>query len=398
MEILIKNVRVIDSSQDFTGDVYIKNGKINNIGKEINIECDTIDASGLTLLPSFVDLHCHFRDPGYTYKEDMLSGSMAAVKGGFTAVNLMANTKPVCSNMEIVNKVIEKAEKINLVDVHQVVSISEGMNGEHIDHLTELTDTVRFISDDGKGVNSSKVMMDAMIKAKEKNMIVISHAEDHDFTDVDMRLAEDLMTWRDVKIAQFTESRLHMAHVSTREAMKSIIEAKKEGAGITCEVTPHHLALTDTTEYRVNPPLREEDDVNFLIESIKNNYVDTIATDHAPHTFEDKKNGAPGISGLETAFAVCYTKLVREKHISLNKLSELMSKNPAVIMNLNKGEIKIGFDGDIVLVDLEKKYVINSEEFISKGKNTPFNGKEVWGEIITTIRNGKIVYSNGREN
>jgi dihydroorotase len=396
MELLIKNVRIVDSSQDFYGDVYIEDGKINNIGKEIFKDCKTIDGNKMVLMPSFVDLHCHFRDPGFTHKEDILSGSKAAVKGGFTAVNLMANTKPVCSNMDIVNYVIDKSRDINLLDVHQIVSITEDMKGEHIEHLNHLTDNVRFISDDGKGVSSSKVMMEAMLKAKEKGIIVISHAEDEEFTEIDMRLAEDMMTWRDLMLAKYTDCRLHMAHVSTKDAVKNIIRAKKEGVKITCEVTPHHIALNSDTHYRVNPPMREEEDVNVLIEAIKNDWVDAIATDHAPHTKLDKENGAPGISGLETAFSVCYTKLVKEEHITINKLSELMSSNPAKIMNLNKGEIKIGYDGDLVLVDLDKKFVINSDGFLSKGKNTPFNGKEVWGEVVTTIRKGRVVFDKGR--
>lgn len=396
MELLIKNVRIVDSSQDFYGDVYIKNGKINNIGKEIFKDCNTIDGKKMLLMPSFIDLHCHFREPGFTHKEDILSGSKAAVKGGFTAVNLMANTKPICSNMDIVDYVINKSRSINLLDVHQVVSITEEMNGKNIEHLNHITDNVRFISDDGKGVNSSKVMMEAMLKAKEKSIIVISHAEDEEFTETDMRLAEDMMTWRDLMLAKYTDCRLHMAHVSTKDAIKNIIMAKKEGVKVTCEVTPHHIALNSEKKYRVNPPIREKEDVNALIEAIKNDWVDAIATDHAPHTKLDKENGAPGISGLETAFTVCYSKLVKEGHITINKLSELMSNNPAKIMNLNKGEIKIGYDGDLVLVDLNKKSIINSDSFLSQGKNTPFNGKEVWGEVVTTIRKGRVVFEKGK--
>lgn len=392
MELLIKNSRIIDSSQDFIGDVYINKGKIEELGKNINKNCKVINGEGLVLLPSFMDLHSHFREPGLTNKEDILSGCLAAVKGGYTGVNLMANTKPVCSSMDIVNYVLEKSKIIDLVDVIQTVSITRDMNGTETEHLDEIKNSVRFISDDGKGVLKSKVMLDAMIKAKEKGITVISHAEEEEITPFSTRLSENIITSRDICLAKFTGCHLHMAHVSTKEAMMEIIEAKKMGYNITCEVTPHHLALTEETPYRVNPPFRNTEDIKFLIDAIKNNYVDAIATDHAPHTPEDKINGAPGISGIETAFQVCYTKLVREGHITINKLSEIMSKNPAKLMGYNKGEIKIGYDGDVVLVDLNFRERITAESFVSKGKNTPFEGMEFYGGIMKTIKAGRIVY------
>lgn len=398
MEVLIKNVNIIDSAQNFYGDVYIYAGKVFEIGKAISKDCEVIDGKGKVLLPSFVDLHAHFRDPGFTNKEDIVSGSKAAVRGGYTAVNLMANTNPVCSDMDTVNYVIEKSKQVGLVDAHQVVSITRNLDGTDISHLDEISpDIVKLISDDGKGVADNKLMMEAMVKARDKGIRIISHAENPEMSEIDMRMAENMMTWRDIALAKFTGCKLHMAHVSTKEAMRDVIEAKKEGVDITCEVTPHHLALTEETEYRVNPPLRSEEDVHFLIKAIKDGFVDAIATDHAPHTEEDKKKGAPGISGIETAFPVCYTKLVKEEEITLNKLSEIMSKRPAEIMGLNKGQITIGYDADFVLVDLDKEYTINSKEFQSKGKNTPLNGKKVWGEILMTIKGGRIVYKNEKK-
>ncbi|QGU94244.1 amidohydrolase family protein [Clostridium bovifaecis] len=394
MEVLIRNVRIVDWSQDFYGEVYINKGKIYEIGKRISKNCKVIDGNGKVLMPAFVDLHAHFREPGFTHKEDILSGSKAAVKGGYTTVNLMANTSPVSSDMNVVNYVKEKAKKIGLVDVHQVVSITKNLDGKDLMHLDGITSSVKFISDDGKGVSDNRIMMEAMVKAKSKGITVISHAENPEMSDIDMRVAENMMTWRDIHLSKFIGCKLHMAHVSTKEAMGYVIEAKKEGAKITCEVTPHHLSLAGEDRYRVNPPFREEEDVNFLINGIKNGYVDAIATDHAPHTLKDKLNGAPGISGIETAFSVCYTKLIKNENISLNKLSELMSKRPAEIMGLNKGQIAVGFNGDLVLLDLDKEYVINSEEFLSKGKNTPFDGKNVYGKILMTIKGGKTVYKS----
>jgi dihydroorotase len=392
MELLIKNARIIDSSQDFIGDVYINKGIIYEIGKKLKKDCEILNGEGYVLAPSFIDLHSHFREPGYTYKEDLLSGSMAALRGGYTAVNLMANTNPVCSNMDTINKVLKKAREINLIDIHQCASITENLLGESIEHLNEITTEVRFISDDGKGVSNSRVMLMAMLKAKEKNLTIISHAENEELVDIDTRLAENIMTWRDISLSKFTGCKLHLAHVSTKEAMKDIIEGKQQGGKITCEVTPHHLALTEETEYRVNPPIRKSEDVSFLIEAIKNGFVDVIATDHAPHSTSDKIKGAPGMSGLETSFPVCFTKLVGEGHITLNKLSEIMSKNPAKIMQLNKGEVKIGYEGDLVLLDIKSKYSIDTSKFLSKGKNSPFEGSTVMGKVMCTIKAGRIVY------
>lgn len=393
MNLLIKGARVVDFSQDFVGDVYIENGIIVEIGKNLNKSCEVINGKGRALMPSFIDTHSHFREPGFTYKEDILSGCRAAVRGGYTGVNLMANTKPVCSTMETVNYVLERGKAIGLVDIHQCASITYDFNGKDINHIDNLSSSVKIISEDGKDVMDVKVMMDAMIKAKEKDITVMCHCEDHDLSNVDMRLAENMMTWRNITLAEYTGCKIHMAHVSTKESIDYCIEAKKKGHKVTLEVTPHHIALTkDENDYRVNPPIRMEEDRQYLIKAIKEGYVDAIGTDHAPHTKEDKEKGAPGLSGIETSFSICYTELVKKGHITLSKLSEIMSKNPAKIMSFNKGQINIGFEGDLVLVDLDKEYVIDSNKFHSKGKNTPFNNKRVYGQVTTTIKGGKVVF------
>lgn len=392
MDLVIKGARIVDRSQDYEGDIYIKEGRIYEIGKCINREAITIDARGLVLMPSFIDLHSHFRDPGLTHKEDILSGSKAAVRGGYTAVNLMANTKPVASCMDVFEYVKSKAKEIGLVDAHQTLSITRNLDGADISHLDDISGEVRFLSDDGRGIVSNRVMHDAMLKARDMGIRIISHVEDEKLAEFDSRLSENLMTMRDVALAEYTGCPLHIAHVSTREAMECIISSKKKGTDLTCEVAPHHIALTGETEYRVNPPLRTRPDRNFLIKAIIDGYVDAIGTDHAPHSVEDKKNGAPGISGIETSFSVCYTNLVREGHISLSKLSEIMSGRPADIFGLNKGRLQIGYDGDLVLVDINKCFKVDSNNFYSKGKNTPFEGMELYGEIKTTIKGGRIVY------
>lgn len=395
MNLLIKNVNLIDESNNFFGDIYIENGLIKELGTKLNKECETLDGKGLVLMPAFIDTHAHFRDPGFEYKEDIESGSKAAVRGGYTTVTLMPNTKPVCSSKEVLDYVVNKGKEVGLVDLYQTVSITKNLSGEEINHLKELegNKNVKAITDDGKGVSDSKIMMEAMKIAKENNWIVMSHAESPEFSKVDMRLAENMMTWRDITLAKFVDSRLHMSHVSTKEAMKYIIEGKNDGVKVTCEITPHHLALNNKiSNYRVNPPIREEEDVNFLIKAIKMNYVDCIGTDHAPHSKEDKEKGAPGMIGIEQAFSICYTKLVKENHISLNKLSQLMSGNAAKLLNINKGKLQPGFLGDLVLIDLNKKRVFKEEDIVSRSKNTPFNGMEFYGDVVVTIKNGKIVY------
>lgn len=394
--LLIKNVNVVDAFQNFHGDVYVENGRIKEIGQDLNkSNVEIIDGNNLTLMPSFIDTHAHFREPGFTQKEDIDSGSKAAVKGGYTGVCLMANTWPVCSNYEVLNAVRNRAKEVGLTDIHQCVSITENFKGSNIEHLNIFKDDkeVKAISDDGVGVMDSSIMMKAMEVARKNNWVVMSHAEDKTFSKIDMRMAEDLMTIRDLYLAKVTKAHLHMAHVSTVESINAIERAKEEGVKVTCEVTPHHLALDSSiSNYRVNPPIREKEDVKTLIRAIRKGVVDCIGTDHAPHTEEDKKNGAPGMVGLETAFSICYTTLVKENNISLNKLSELMSRNSARILGMNKGLISVGKDGDMVLVDLNQRVTVDREKFVSRGKNTPFHGREYYGEVKMTIKGGNVVY------
>lgn len=392
MNLLIKKARLIDANSDFFGDIYIEKGHIKEIGLKLVKDCETIDVKGRIVMPAFTDLHCHFRDPGLTHKEDIESGSRAAVKGGYTTVNLMGNTNPIASNMDVVNYVKEKAREVGLVDVNQVITITKDLDGKTLDHLDSIDSSVRFLTDDGKGVDDNEVMLKAMKKAKEMSLGIMSHAEDKTVLSECTRLSENLMTIRDIYLSKHTGCHLHLAHVSTKEAIEEIIRAKDSGANVTCEVTPHHIDLTNEVNYRVNPPLRKEEDRLSIIEAIKKGYVDAIGTDHAPHTEKDKSNGAPGISGIETSFSVCYTRLVKEGHISLNKLSEIMSKNPSKILGVNKGLLIPGYEGDLVILDIDNNIVVDAEKFCSKGKNTPIDGKEYYGDVLMTIRGGVIVY------
>lgn len=398
MELLIKNARIIDVNQNFLGDIYIKDGIIKEIGENISKDnVEILNCEGKIVMPAFIDTHAHFRDPGLTWKEDIETGSKAALKGGYTGVCLMANTKPICSSKETLEYVRSRSKELNLIDVHQCVSITKNFDGSTLSHLEELKDDreIRAISDDGVGVSNSNTMLEAMKIAKKNNWVVMSHAESPEFSKVDMRIAENMMTLRDVELAKLSGAKLHMCHVSTKESIKYIIDGKLSGANITLEITPHHIGLTrDINDYRVNPPIREKDDVDAIINAIKLGMVDTIGTDHAPHTVEEKKNGSPGMVGLETAFPICLTKLVKENGISLNKLSKLMSYNPAKLLGMNKGKISIGADGDLVLLDIDKKIKVNPEKFESKGKNTPFDGMEFYGEVLATIKGGEIKFKS----
>ena len=396
MTLLIRNIQIVDESKNFIGDLYIEDGLIKDYGENLSYKAsEELDGQGLTLMPGFIDLHAHFRDPGYTYKEDLESASKAALRGGYTTANLMANTKPIASNMEIVDYVLDKSEKLDLIDLHQTVSLTKDFDGKTLSHLDEINrDNVKFLSDDGVGVVSNKIVYDAMLKAKERDFTIMTHAEDMDLTPLDYRISENIISFRDLYLSKVTGAHLHLSHVSTKEVIRAIRLAKAEGTNVSCEVSPHHIALWDN-DYRVNPPIREKHDVLEIIKGIKDGTVDAIATDHAPHTKEDKEKGAPGLSGIETSFSICYTELVEKGHIDLSKLSQLMSANPARIFGEKKGLIEKDYIADLVLVNLDKEYTIDSNDFLSRGKNTPFEGMNYYGQVVKTIKDGKIKFDGG---
>lgn len=391
MNKLIKNAIIVDKDSNFKGDILIENGIIKNVSENIENEknFEVIDAMGKVVMPAFVDLHVHFRDPGFTHKEDLESGSKSALRGGYTTVNLMANTKPICDSEEKHKDIVTRGKELDLVDIFQVVAVTENFDGENLVDYSTLS--TKFLSDDGKGVLSDLTMYNALLSAKENNKTIMVHAEAEVFSKIDYRISEDLMTIRDVYLAKVTEAPIHFSHVSTVDSINAIRRGKKEGVKVTCEVTPHHIYLYDLP-YRVHPPIRKKSDKEALIEAIKDGTVDAIATDHAPHTFEDKEKGAPGLVGLETAFCVSYTSLVKENGIDIKLLSKLMSYGGAKLLELNKGLIKEGYDADLVFVDLDKKIKINPNEFASKSRNTPFKDREFYGEILMTMKKGNIKY------
>ena len=386
-------------------EIYVKDGKIAAVGQDLSAlaaENETVvDAGGLTVLPAFVDLHCHWRTPGFEYKEDIETGSRAAAAGGYTFVNLMPNTKPVCSSAAQAMMVEQKAAEVGLCDANQTVSITENFDGVSIDHLKTLPASVKFITEDGHGVQDNATMAKAFAICTQKDITVMSHAEDMEISPWDYRLAEDIETVRNCWLSEYYQTRLHMCHVSTRGALDAIRMAKLRGAPVTCEVTPHHLWFTnDTCDYRVNPPIRTADDVQALVDGIRSGIVDAIATDHAPHSVEEKAKPlaeAPsGMVGLETALAVALTYLYHTGEMALSDILRRMTINPACILRLpTKGRLAIGSDSDVVIFDPDEAWTVDPNRFASKGRNTPFAGKTLRGKVKYTIVGGEIVYWEG---
>ena len=390
---------ILKNAKDANGapcEVWIKDGVIRAVGIDLPTPEGepVLDARGLTLLPAFIDTHCHWRTPGFEYKEDIATGSAAAAAGGYTFVNLMPNTKPVCSSAEIAHQVMDEARRIGLCDANQCISITKNFDGRTLDHLLELPDDLRYISEDGNGVMNNAVMARAFAIATDRGLVVMSHAEDREISPWDYRLAENIETVRNCHLAEYYGTRLHMCHVSTKEAIRTIRQSQYNGGRVTCEVTPHHLWFDETRlQYRVNPPIRQAEDVDALVKAIKDGVVSCIGTDHAPHTPEDKANGAAGMVGLETAFAVCYTKLCRECGLPLEHVSALMSAGPAAVMNLpTKGLVAPGFDADLVLVDIDHMFTVDVSRLHSKSKNCPYDGQSFYGKVMLTLKAGKETF------
>ena len=435
---IIYNTRLVDANTDTNGSLLIKNNVIHkivphkaenlpetleNIGDDILLNATKIDGSGLALMPSFVDMHVHFRYPGQSAKEDLETGSKAACHGGMGTVVLMPNTSPVVSTPELASQIRQETQNIGLTDALQTLSITKDFSGTDISHLDCLKKQSRLeigcleipvITEDGKDVLSDEVMKAAMEKCAEAGVIVSCHCEDPKLVPIAKKFrdekncfeaekilaeAENTYTERNLKLALETNCRVHIAHISTKIALDYVRQAKATEKGkelVTCEATPHHIALNQEMagfeNQLVNPPLRPASDMKAVVDAILDGTVDVIGTDHAPHTFQDKENGACGFSGIETAFSVCYTALVKENGLPLSKLSDLMSNKPSKILGINKGLLQKGYLADLVLLDLEKEYTVDSNNFYSKGKFTPINGKKYFGIILKTFHHGNMVY------
>jgi dihydroorotase len=427
--LLIRGGHVIDPSQgiDRVADLLVAEGKIVQIGGTVvPSRVQILDATGLIVCPGFVDLHCHLREPGFEDKETIATGTKAAAIGGFTAVCCMANTEPPLDNAAVVDWVKRKAGKDSLITVLPIGCITKGRKGKELTDMVELAEAgVVAFSDDGTSVASSQLMRRALEHGRDLGLPVIDHCEDKALSangimnegQMSAKLglkgipaaAEEVMVARDLILAKLTGSRLHIAHVSTRGSVELIRRAKEEGISVTAEATPHHLTLTEDrttgkptnksfdTNAKVNPPLRTKEDVQSLIKGLKDGVIDAIATDHAPHTLADKncrlQQAAFGISGFETAFG-CLMSLVHQRKIGLIKLISKLTCEPAKVIGRNGelGTLKAGAPANITILDPNREWIVNSRNFASKGKNTPYDGYKFKGKVMATVANGKIVY------
>ena len=395
-DLLIRNVRLVDLLHDRFGDLLIREGRISALGSDLTFSSDipTIDGGGRTLLPAFVDLHAHFRDPGYPKREDILSGSRAAARGGYTAVSLMANTDPVCDRPDVAARIRDRAEEVGLVEVYPVGAITQELAGGTLSDMEGLSPHVWAFSDDGAGVQDDGLMLRACQRAAELGRTILSHCETEGISDP--ALAEALMAARDLLLSHHTGCRLHIAHVSGPDTVAHVAAAKGRDAAVTCEVTPHHLCLDADLDYAVNPPLVSAPAREGLVRALLDGTIDAIATDHAPHTAEDKKEGAPGISGIETAFSLLYTHLVKPGRLALSALVRTLSLNPARILGLNKGTLEVDYDGDVVVVEEDERFTLTEDRLVSKGKNTPLIGMTLLGNVWATVHRGEVTMLDGR--
>lgn len=421
MRILIKNGHVIDLATKLNGvyDVMIEDGRVVEIARDLDItNGELIDAEGKYVLPGLVDAHCHLRDPGFEYKEDIESGTRSAAKGGFTSIACMPNTNPVIDNEAMVKYIINKAKTDGVVNVFPIGSISKGQKGEELSEIGELKFAGAVaISDDGRPVASSSLMKKALQYASMFDMTVISHCEDPDLSDGGVMnegtqstllglkgipsAAEEVMVARDLILAEYTKTPIHIAHVSTELSVDLIRHAKKRGVKVTAETCPHYFSLTEkacdgfNTLAKVNPPLRTSRDVEAVIEGLKDGTIDIIATDHAPHHMDEKEVefdlAANGMVGFETALPLVITYLVKPGHLTLENVVEKMCVNPSRILGLNKGTIEIGKPADLIIVDTDEVNTVDVQKFASKSKNSPFDGYKLSGAIYCTIVGGKVV-------
>jgi dihydroorotase len=419
MKMLIKNGTLVTKDGEKRADILIENGKIVKIGTNLSSDGKVIDANGKHVLPGLIDMHVHLREPGFEGKEDIKSGSEAAVAGGFTQICCMPNTNPVCDNAVVVTYIKHRAGEVDLCKVHPIGAITKGEQGNEMAEIGKMKEAGAVaISDDGRSVMNSNIMRLAMEYADGFNIKCLCHCEDANLVDGgvvnegynstltglkgSLRAAEDIMIAREICLSESLSIPVHICHVSTYSGVALIRDAKKRGVKVTAETCPHYYILTDDiitsfdTNTKVNPPVREEKDRLAIIEGLKDGTLDCIVTDHAPHSAKDKQVeynvAAFGMSGIETSFPLSYTYLVKTGQMTLSQLVEKMSYNPAKVLNLEGGELKEGVSADITIVDLNQSYVIDSKNFRSKGKNTPFNGYEVYGKVVCTIVDGKIKF------
>lgn len=418
--VLIKNGHLIDSRTDTVADILIKNGRIERIAPNITQQADTvIDASGLAVLPGLIDMHVHLRDPGYLYKEDILSGCEAAAAGGVTSVACMPNTSPVNDNSEVIDYILLRAKKAK-ARVYPIASITKRMEGEELCNFSRLKQAGAVgVSDDGRPVESRSMMKEALYRAQAAGILPISHCEDLAIINGGIinkgkiseqlgvkgmdRLSEDSITQREIDLARETGCPIHIAHVSTAGSVDAIRKAKAAGVKVTCETCPHYFMLTEEellkrdADYRMNPPLREESDRAAVEQGVLDGTIDCIVTDHAPHSAEEKavfEKAPNGVVGLETSLAATLTALYHTGKLPLSAVVRLMSQTPAKLLGIEGGTLAEGAPADLALVDLEEEWTVQPEKLHSKSKNTVFKGRRLKGRVKITLLGGNIVYTD----
>ncbi|MDR1654823.1 MAG: dihydroorotase [Treponema sp.] len=455
--IVLKNFHIVDENTDTFGTVIIEGGVIKEVIAESNdgldyvlnekkIECCCLEARLVidgrnyihpeipykqsllpVLMPALVDLHAHFRDPGFPEKETLESASLAAAAGGYGTLVCMANTKPVNDSIEKIAALKKRSDALGLIDLYPAMSLTKNMEGRELSELTKLPPYTgnsspllpRLLSEDGKDIAGDSLFITAMREAKRSGLPLSCHC-DFGGEEAEIlkregkprslwsRIEENNAARRVIELNKETGCKLHIAHVSTREAVEMIRRAKKEGMPLSAEASPHHIGCTEEdaqrlgeeSSGRVNPPLRSEEDRQALVNAILDGTIDAIATDHAPHSRSDKEAGAPGFSGLETAFSLCYTELVLKNNMDLRRLSALMSAAPSGILGFGgndpcgRGRIAPGLRADLISVDLRQKITVDPASFRSRGKNSPFTGRELRGRILVNINRGRIIYED----
>lgn len=422
MSILVKGGHLLNprTNTDACIDLLIEEERIVKIGERLDAaDATVIDATGCYVFPGFIDLHVHFRDPGQTDKEDIATGSAAAAHGGYTTVVAMPNTKPVADNPKIIRYVTEKATEVGLTHVLQVGSVTKAMEGKELSEIEEMIDAgIPAISEDGKSVMDSGLYREAMQLAVKYDIPVLAHCEDINLVQGGVinagdkaeelgvagitNAVENIIEARDIMLAEETGARLHLCHCSTKESVELLRDAKAKGIHVSGEVCPHHFTLSeddivaDDANYKMNPPLRTKADVKALREGLREGILEAISTDHAPHTAEEKARDlahAPfGIVGIETVAALTYTELVLGGYLTPMQMAACMSANPAQILGIDKGDLSVGKVADITIFDPKAQYTIDAADFVSKGKNMPYQGRPVTGRVVATILDGRVVY------
>lgn len=397
--ILIKNGKVIENNQLIQKDILIENNLIKKIDNNINVDCETLDATGCLVMPGAVDVHVHLREPGFTKKETVKTGTLSSAKGGVTSIMSMPNLNPCPHDLENLNKQIKIIKQDAVVNVYPFASVTINEEDKEIAKIDEVANVAYGLSDDGRGVNSLDILEEAMKLAKKYNLTIASHAEDNYYKYA--REGEYVAVLREIELAKKIGCKYHFCHMSVKESFDAIKKAQDEGyTNITCEVAPHHLVLNKdmikNANYKMNPPLRSESDRLATIEALLNGTACMIASDHAPHTEEEKSqeyDKCPnGIIGLETMIPIIYTEFVKTGLISLNRFLDLLVYNPIKVFNLPKRDLQEQMIADIAVIDIENKHTYTKEEILSKGKNSPFIGNSYYGFTKYTLVNGNIVY------